>query len=310
MLLSRHPVGREELRESDRIIEYEIAGDPLGVPVFMHHGTPGSSAGPRPRNAVLSRLGVMTISYSRPGYGHSTRAEFRSVASAATDVAMIADSLGIERFAVLGRSGGGPHALACAALLTDRVVRTAALVSLAPAEATDLDWYRNMAGSNVRAYRSAREDRPQLVESIRVRADRVRRDPSHLIDQLRGEMTDSDARVIDDPQIHLLMLSNYRDALAQGPYGWIDDVLAIRRGWGFDLRDISGPVRLWHGAHDRFAPASHTRWLADRIRGATVEVESGAAHFDALPIVPRMLEWLATPVTDFAQPDGAAPSRA
>jgi pimeloyl-ACP methyl ester carboxylesterase len=245
----------------------------------------------------------MTISYSRPGYGNSTRAEFRTVASAANDVAMLADSLGIDRFAVLGRSGGGPHALACASLLPDRVVRTAALVSLAPAEATDLDWYRGMAGSNVRAYQSAREDRRQLVESIRVRADRVRRDPSHLLDQLRAEMTDSDARVIDDPQINQLMLNNYRDALAQGPYGWIDDVLAIRRNWGFDLREIGCPVRLWHGAHDRFAPARHTTWLAERIPGATAEVESGAAHFDALPIVPRMLEWLATPVTDFAQRD-------
>jgi pimeloyl-ACP methyl ester carboxylesterase len=290
---------------SNRIIEYEIAGDPLGVPVFMHHGTPGSSAGPRPRNAVLSRLGIFAISHSRPGYGTSTRVEFRSVAAAATDVAMIADSLDIDRFAVLGRSGGGPHALACAALLPERVLRTAALVSLAPTEATDLDWYSDMAGSNVRAYRSAREDRRQLVESIRIRADRVRRDPSQLIDQLRAEMTDSDARVIDDPQINRLMLSNYRYALAQGPYGWIDDVLAIRRAWGFDLRDIRGPVRLWHGAHDRFAPASHATWLADRIPGATVEVESGAAHFDALSTVPRMLEWLATPITDLAQADVA-----
>src|SRR4051812_31541563 len=131
-----------------RVLSYQISGDPQGFPVIMHHGMPGSSAGPLPRNTVLYRLGIKLITYDRPGYGRSTRHPGRSVADAARDVKMLANHINIPRFAVLGRSGGGPHALACAALLPDRVVGAAALVSFAPVEADKLHWQDEMVGSN------------------------------------------------------------------------------------------------------------------------------------------------------------------
>lgn len=292
-----------------RILTYEIAGDPHGVPVFLHHGMPGSSTGPRPRNAVLYRLGVKLISYNRPGYGRSTRWEGRKVADAARDVEFLADYLGHKRFAVMGRSGGGPHALACAALLPHRVVRTAVLVSFAPPDALDLDWYREMVGSNVDAYREATFDRDQLIETLRIRADRTLRNPSHLLDLLRTEMTATDARIVDEVAVHEQLLQNYHDALTDGPFGWIDDVFALRDDWGFKPESVQVPVRLWHGEDDRFAPASHTQWLGDRIPGATLEVQPGAAHFGALPVVPRLLEWLATPAQDFDTAPESTPDR-
>src|SRR5688572_21098379 len=104
-------------------LSVSISGSDDGEPVFLLHGTPGSRLGPKPRTSVLYRLGVRLICYDRPGYGGSARRGKRTVADAARDVAAIADQLGIERFAVAGRSGGGPHALACAALLPDRVTR-------------------------------------------------------------------------------------------------------------------------------------------------------------------------------------------
>ncbi|MCG6500466.1 alpha/beta fold hydrolase, partial [Kitasatospora sp. A2-31] len=128
-----------------RALAVETVGDPRGRPVFLLHGTPGSRVGPHPRTSVLYRLGIRLVSFDRPGYGDSARLPGRRVSAAAADVRTIADELGIDRFAVLGRSGGGPHALACAALLPERVTRVALLVSLAPRNAAGLDWYGGRA---------------------------------------------------------------------------------------------------------------------------------------------------------------------
>src|ERR1700722_11642562 len=127
-------------------------GDRSQEPVFYLHGTPGSRVGPRPTNQELENFKIRLIAFDRPGYGGSDRLETRTVADVAADVEAIADRLGVDRFAVLGRSGGGPHALACAALLPHRVTRAAALVSLAPWQAQGLDWFDGMAKSNRDAY--------------------------------------------------------------------------------------------------------------------------------------------------------------
>jgi pimeloyl-ACP methyl ester carboxylesterase len=275
-----------------RTLYYEVSGKADGRPVFLHHGMPGSASGPKPRNSILYRHGIRLISYSRPGYGGSTRRQGRSVADAAEDVLALAAELGLDRFAVLGRSGGGPHALACAGLLPERVTRAAALVSFAPLGAIGLDWYRDMAESNQRSYQVAAADGALLAERLRLETDRVRRDPGHLLRRLREEMPAADLRIVNDFAIESQLLQTYAVGLREGPGGWIDDVLALSADWGFDLEDIRVPVRLWHGAEDQFAPASHTRWLAERIPGATAEVEHGKAHFAALEVMLQLLTWL------------------
>ncbi|MBG6067239.1 alpha/beta fold hydrolase [Micromonospora ureilytica] len=278
-----------------RHLAVETSGAPDGPAVFLLHGTPGSRSGPRPRGIVVYRLGVHLVCYDRPGYGDSDRHEGRRVADAAADVAAIADDLGIDRFSVVGRSGGGPHALACAALLPDRVTRAAVLVGLAPAGAPDLDWYAGMAESNVEDYGQADEDLAELTLNLKVRADEARRDPMTLLDFLRPQLPDEDIRVVDDVAIRRLLTDMYSEAVRHGPEGWIDDVLAIRRGWGFDLGAIRAEVRLWHGEQDRFSPVEHSHWLAARIPRAEVQVQPGAAHFGAVEILPQTLTWLATP---------------
>ena len=276
-----------------RNVRYETAGARDGYPVFLLHGTPGSRIGPKPRAAVLYRLGIRLISHDRPGYGGSDRWPGRTVADCAADVERIADDLGLGTFAVVGRSGGGPHAMACAALLPDRVDRAAVLVSMAPAEADDIDWYAGMNDANVREFTAARLDEPKLVESLRMQADRTRRSPLSLLDALRGQISGPDRRVVRDPEIERLLLETYAEAMRPGPYGWIDDTLALRRDWGFRLSDIRQRVRLWHGAEDNVVPASHTRWLAERIPRAEFEVQTETAHFGAMEILPDILSWLA-----------------
>ncbi|MEH0937927.1 alpha/beta fold hydrolase [Micromonospora psammae] len=284
-------------RADHKRVAFEVTGAPDGFPVFLMHGTPGSRRGPKPRSIVLYRMGVRLIAYDRPGYGDSERFEGRDVADAARDVEAIADQLGLRRFAVAGRSGGGPHALACAAdeRLRGRVTRVAVLVSLAPSDAMTLDWFAGMNADNTRGFGSGRPDTQSVVEEIRQRAERAIGDPRLLLEDLITHMGPPDRRAINDAALRRLITDTYEEALRAGPYGWIDDVLALRRSWKFDLGAIdtaATPVRLWHGAEDTFAPASHGRWLAAQIPGAQIEVQAGAAHFDAMGQLPRILSWL------------------
>jgi pimeloyl-ACP methyl ester carboxylesterase len=275
-----------------RQLSVDVTGDLNGSPVFLLHGTPGSRLGPRPRSLLLHRLGVQLISFDRPGYGGSDRLPGRRVADAARDVAAIADAYGLEQFAVVGRSGGGPHALACAALLPERVSRAGVLVSLAPREADGLDWFDGMADSNVDAYAGPAGRLDRVIARLTKTADIVRGDPAILIARLQEEMTEDDRRVVADAGIRLGMMRTYAEALRQSPYGWIDDVQAFRTEWGFDPASVSVPVLLWHGERDMFSPVSHSRWLGARIPDAMVVVKSDAAHFDALSVLPDILQWL------------------
>jgi len=280
------------LAHDGRRLAVEEWGAADGAPVFLMHGTPGSRFGPRPRGSVLYRLGVRLIAYDRPGYGDSDRLGSRVVAHAAEDVAAIADALGLERFAVLGRSGGGPHALACACLLGDRVRCAAVLVGLAPRDAEGLDWYAGMTASNVSAYQTAESGAGALVARFEAQAALMRRDPAAHLPYRDGELSPSDRGVMSDAGIRTMMVSNFAEAVKRSGGGWVDDAVSFITRWGFDPARITVPVLLWHGARDVHAPVRHTLWLAERIPRSHLVIAAEAAHFSALSMVPRALSWL------------------
>jgi pimeloyl-ACP methyl ester carboxylesterase len=300
--------GLVQAPDRDGKLAYEEWGDPKGYPVFLLHGTPGSRLGPRPRTFDLHKLGIRLIAYDRPGYGDSDRHPSRRVAHGANDVAAIADALDLEQYSVVGRSGGGPHALACAALNPDRVASAAAVVTVAPPDAEGLDWLVGMADSNVMTYSMMARHSPDLTQVgalLARNADAIRRNPSSLLSSLTGEMPDVDRLVVEDAGIRDLLLLNYLSAVGElngweaeledppEPAGWVDDLVSFREPWGFRPEDIEGvPVLLWHGEQDVFSPVSHFRWLADRIPGATAVLQPSAAHFAALPALPRILAWV------------------
>ncbi|WP_329547776.1 alpha/beta hydrolase [Streptomyces sp. NBC_01356] len=290
---------RDHVRTADgRLLRVETSGDPCGRPVFLLHGTPGSRVGPRPRSMFLYQRGTRLISYDRPGYGGSDRQAGRRVVDVVEDVAVVADALGLDRFAVAGRSGGAPHALACAALLPDRVTRAAALVGLAPRDAEGLDWFAGMAPSNVNEFRTASTDPERFVARLIPRSAAIRSDPARLLEELRSELTEDDRLIVSDTGMRSMMLRNFREALRTSPYGWIDDALALAGPWGFDPADIRVPVMLWHGGKDVYSPASHASWLADRIPRVRTVVEPTAAHFSALRALPQALNWLTRDTPD------------
>jgi pimeloyl-ACP methyl ester carboxylesterase len=302
-----------------RRLAYDTWGDPKDPPVFLLHGTPGSRRGPRPRPHELMLMGIRLISYDRPGYGRSDRHIGRRVADAAADVEALADALGIDRFAVLGRSGGGPHALACAALLPDRVTSAAGLVSFAPRSAEGLDWFAGMGAANVREYSTAwrasdNEDTPDALTALAVLLSEFTESLTSLEflrTNLDAKVPDNDRAVLDDPGIRTLLAENFVEAVGDarnlavipaGPVGtrvgrsvllgWLDDALAASRDWGFRPEDIDVPVLLWHGEDDAFAPVGHSRWLAGRIACSTLVIEPRSAHFGALVVLPSALQWL------------------
>ncbi|HEX3959584.1 MAG TPA: alpha/beta hydrolase [Trebonia sp.] len=277
-----------------RQLSTQTYGDPDGRPVFLLHGTPGSRLGPHPRGAVLHHLGIHLIAFDRPGYGESDRHEGRRVADAANDVLTIADAYGLDKFAVVGRSGGGPHALACAALLPDRVTKTAVLVGLAPREAAGLDWFDGMTEFNILEYTAAANGYAGLAALTEAAADAVRADPDSLLRSLQAELPDPDQRVVADRGIRSMLLETYAEALRTSAYGWTDDALAFYSPWGFEPATVTIPVLLWHGASDNLSPVSHAKWLADHIPSAAVVVQVGAAHFGALDVLPDILRWLST----------------
>lgn len=289
------PTDGSRLIESSegRHLAVKTFGDYKGYPIFYIPGSPGSRLGPHPRNLVLHQHGVKIISYDRPGYGYSDRHEGRTIADAATDVKTIADALGIDKFSVIGRSGGGPHALACAALLPERVQSAAALVSLAPPDAKELDWFAGMTPGNVKAHTSARENPEKLIEDTNKLAETILTDPSTFLGGLRSIATGDDELVLRDAGIRGLLLNTYKDALRHGGYGWADDILAVNRPWGFSVSDITVPTAIYGAERDLFSPFRHSLWLADNIPNEyrIVAMAPNKSHFEALSVLPHILTW-------------------
>ncbi|HEY3261092.1 MAG TPA: alpha/beta fold hydrolase [Pseudonocardiaceae bacterium] len=259
---------------------YDTGGNGHGrLAIFWHHGTPNIGAPPRPLFPTAARLGMRWVSYDRPGYGGSTPNPGRDVASAATDVATIADALGIDRFAVMGHSGGGPHALACAALLPERVLGVVCAAGLAPFGAEGLDWFAGMARSGVASLRAAAAGR---AAKERYEASDAEYDP---------EFTPADQAALAGAWSWLMDV--VRPAVAAGPGGLIDDDLAYVGPWGFEPAHIGSPVLLLHGGLDRVVPSSHGTWLAVRCRSAELRLSPDDGHISVLDSSPRALDWLA-----------------
>jgi pimeloyl-ACP methyl ester carboxylesterase len=272
-------------------------GDPDGTPVFSLHGTPGSRLSRHPDEEVYRRAGVRAITYDRAGYGRSTRLPGRSIAHAAADVATIADALGIDRFAVMGGSGGAPHALACGALLPNRVTRCASVVGPAPYGPGGLereDWLRGMVPGNVREFDWSLAGeatlRPELERETRQMLDNLGSDQDNPLGE-GYEMSASDMEMLTRDGVREMLDHSFREGCEHGIDGFVDDDLSIAQPWGFDVSAISVPVAVWYGEQDTLVPAPHGRWLARTIPDAEVVILDGG-HFAIYDRLAELLAWL------------------
>jgi len=269
-------------------------GDPDGFPVFQLHGTPGSRFGRHHDESVYVDAGARLITYNRPGYGASGRQRGRQVVDCVSDIVSIADALELERFAVTGGSGGGPHSLAVAASLPERVTRAACASSPAPYD-VEFDWLTGMDPLNVREVEWALQGEDVYVPNLEREAEevlaRVAADPSKVLGD-DWQLSEADRAALARTEFHDVIRADVTEALSAGVYGWADDMLAVLQPWGFDFADIRVPTRVLYGVTDVLVPVQHGEWLAEHVPGAEVVVEGNLGHMGDPDRVAERVGWL------------------
>jgi pimeloyl-ACP methyl ester carboxylesterase len=248
------------------------------IPLIAHHGTPGAGVAYEPFVQAAAERGLRYIVYLRPGYDGTPRQQGRSVADCAAFVAAMLDELGADRCYTHGESGGGPHALACAALLGDRVIKAASIAGVAPTDADGLDWKAGMDEMNLHEF-VAIEAGPAALQAFldQAAAGLGNITGEQVVESLGGLLGEADKRAVTGDFADYLATS-IRTALSGGTDGWFDDDVAFFKDWGFDLGAIEVPVTIWQGDDDRMVPFSHGQWLASHVRGARAELRPGEGH--------------------------------
>lgn len=245
-----------------------FVGGPEGaVPLIFHNGTPSSGRLYAPFVQAASKRGLRMASFSRAGYGNSTRRPGRKVADVVSDVVAVLDQLGADRCYTLGWSGGGPHALACAALLPARLIAAATVGGLAPYDAEGIDWMAGMGQENVEVFHAARAGDSALLDVVeRAAVWAAFATPGEVVASLGDLVSDADRAAISGESA-VWLADVFRDSVRNGIWGWYDDEVALVGPWGFDVRDINVAVSIWQGAKDRTTPFAHGEWLASHIPG-------------------------------------------
>jgi pimeloyl-ACP methyl ester carboxylesterase len=279
------------LRDGRTLHVYD-EGDPSGCAVVAHHGTPSSGRLHPDSIADARARGIRLIGYDRPGYGVSSSAQpGRSVGDAAADVAELLDQLGVDRFATWGHSGGGPHALACAALLPERCVAAATLAGAAP-YGDGLDWLEGMGELNTEEFDAVLAGAEALEPAIRRNQEMFSAGPEGLREGMLTILSPVDQEAFTAEEAEWIY-SVMAEGGAERIEGWRDDNLAFVKPWGFELADIRGPVLVLQGVQDLMVPPAHGRWLAAQIPGVEAEISDTEGHITLLVNrIPEVHEWL------------------
>jgi pimeloyl-ACP methyl ester carboxylesterase len=267
---------------TDRVVNGWVGGARHGAALVFHSGTPFPPVWWDSLDAAARGRDLRLITYARPGYSGSSRHPGRAVADAAADTIAVLDQLGVGSFLALGHSGGGPHALACAALISDRCKAAVSLAGVAPFEADDLDWLAGMDEENIEEFTAALQGEEILRPYLVAYANRISRVSSDDVEaSLAGLLSDVDRTAMTEEMADM-MARSLRRAAADGVDGWIDDDLAFAKPWGFELGAIEVPVSVWQGRQDRMVPFAHGEWLHTTINTSKSRLLDDEGHVSLL----------------------------
>ncbi|MFG1610389.1 alpha/beta fold hydrolase [Actinoplanes sp. NPDC049265] len=261
-----------------RAYAFEEWGDPGGRLLFWMYGAPGGRLARHSEPKVWERLGLRVVTLDRPGYGRSAELPGRLVAHIASDVAAVADHLGVDRFAVQGLSAGGPYALATAARLGDRVAACSVVCTVAPLDAAE---EASLSEINRESFRIVREEgRTGIARRLEAIRGQMLADAERSQRTFSADTSPEDLEWLSRPEVQQIAADNIRDSLRDGVTGWADDVVALAPGqaWGFDPASIGCPTRFWHSADDPSCPLPPARRLADSIPDAAMTIWYDGGH--------------------------------
>lgn len=276
-----------------RGLEYLIQGPEGGRPLVMHHGTPGVAMVLEPVAAAAARHGMRLVTHSRPGYRDSTPQPGRRVADVASDVSALLDAVGADDFVTLGWSGGGPHALACAALLPERCRAAAIVAGVAPYDADGLDWYAGMGTDNVEEFGAAATGKEALEKFLAETGAGLKDVQAADIIAAFGDLLSEVDRQTLRAGLADYLAASCRAAVSTGYDGWRDDDLAFLTDWGIELASIRIPVSIWQGDQDRMVPRDHGRWLSEHVPGASTHLVEGEGHLSLMGNIDTIIATLA-----------------
>jgi len=273
---------RQVILGDGRILGFAEYGAPEGKPVFYCHGFPASRLEAELTATTAARIGVRVVAADRPGFGFSDFKPERSLIDWPDDLRELADALGIERFAVLGVSGGGPYALACTHRLAPRLSRVGLVCALGPLAGTAL--LRGMGWPARVSFGLARRT-PRLLRLLYegLLGPFLRKHPSAAINLLTVAAPSADREVLARPEVHRILTASIGEAFRPGLRGATWEMGLYSRPWGFAPEEIALPVHLWHGTADATVPFSHGRHLAAALPNCRSVYVEGEGHF-TLPI--------------------------
>jgi pimeloyl-ACP methyl ester carboxylesterase len=281
----------QTLRLGDgRLLGFAEYGDLGGTPLVYFHGTPGSrlELGLPGIDAALGARGIRAIALDRPGIGLSTPKPRRRILDWPNDVARAADALGLERFMVLGASGGCPYTLACAQRLPGRLTAVGVAVGIAPIDAGAC--WDDMTPRNRKLFRVGRWFAAGLKPLVGAMERLIARAPDRAVEGLLDRLPEADRAILGEGPVREAMIRSWREAFRQGPGGpWWELVLESRR-WGFSLSQVPVPILLWIGGVDRTIPPSMGRYLAAALPRSEARVYPAEGHLSL--VVNRHAEML------------------
>ena len=263
-----------------RRLEVLAAGPDDGLPLVMHNGTPVGLVAYAPMVDAAARRGLRLVMCARPGYGDSTALPGRRVADVTGDVAAVLDELGAPRFVTVGSSGGGPHALACAARLPARCHAAATMAGVAPFTAEGLDWLDGMGAENVEEIGAATAGEAQLTSYLEAEAASLATITGPEVADGLGDLISAADKAAATGEFADYLAASFRAAVRTGIAGWRDDDLAFASDWGFTMAEAGAgaPVAVWQGDQDMMVPWAHGNWLAVHIPGAVAHLLPGEGH--------------------------------